>query len=228
MRMSSLRIAGAALGLTLAVTLAGCGSEKAEPKAGGTAAPKAHPTLASATQGDLALSGGWAVATQAATESATKGKAPAANTEHDAAHKDAHGSEHQDDAGHDDMAHGDRHGDHAADAGTMSAAYAVIKNTGSTDDALVSVRTAAAGTSELHLTETKADGSSGTMKQVAEVAVPAGGAATLKPGGHHVMLMQLHGPLVAGTTIEMEWTFRSGLTLRTTLPVIDRKNRPTS
>lgn len=226
MRISSLRIAGAALGLTLAVTLAGCGSEKAEPK---TAAPKAHPTLASATQGDLALSGGWAVATQAATQAA-EGKTPAASTEHDAAHQDAH------DAGHDDQAHGDKaHGDehgghdsHGADAGAMSAAYAVIKNTGSTDDALVSVRTAAAGTSELHLTETKADGSSGTMKQVAEVAVPAGGAATLKPGGHHVMLMQLHGPLVAGTTIEMEWTFRSGLTLRTTLPVIDRKNRPTS
>lgn len=215
MRISSLRIAGAALGLTLAVTLAGCGSDEAEPKTGGTAAPKTHPTLASATQGDLALSGGWAVATQAATQGATDGKTPAASGEHDTAHGADHGS------------HG-AHGDHGADAGAMSAAYAVIKNTGSTDDALVSVRTAAAGTSELHLTETKADGSSGTMKQVAEVAVPAGGAATLKPGGHHVMLMQLHGPLVAGTTIEMEWTFRSGLTLHTTLPVIDRKNRPTS
>jgi copper(I)-binding protein len=46
-----------------------------------------------------------------------------------------------------------------------------------------------------------------TMKPVAEIALPAGKAVELKPGGYHVMLMKLAKPLTKGQTFDLELTF---------------------
>lgn len=107
-----------------------------------------------------------------------------------------------------------------------STAYATLTDTGTTDDALVSVSTTAAGQATLHNTVTSANGSAGTMVAVPSVPVPAGGRVTLRPGHYHVMLTGLTTSLTAGTRISMTWTFRSGAHITTTFPVIDAADRP--
>ena len=107
----------------------------------------------------------------------------------------------------------------------MSAAYAVIENTGADDDDLVSVATPAAGDAQLHTTVENSAGA-GTMKHVDAIAVPAHGSATLRMGGYHVMLMNLAGPLREGDRVTMTWTFGSGSSITTSLPVIAREHRP--
>ena len=74
------------------------------------------------------------------------------------------------------------------------------------DDRLVSVSTPAAGMAMIHQMSTE-----GGMMQMSEMEhglpLPAGRAVTLAPGGTHLMLMQLTGPLVAGTSVPLTLTF---------------------
>jgi copper(I)-binding protein len=46
-----------------------------------------------------------------------------------------------------------------------------------------------------------------TMKQVSSITIPAGGSVSLKPGGYHVMLIDLKKPIVAGDEIDLTLTF---------------------
>ncbi len=46
-----------------------------------------------------------------------------------------------------------------------------------------------------------------TMREVDRIPVPAGETVALKPGGYHVMLMELATPLEVGQTIEVTLTF---------------------
>ena len=75
-------------------------------------------------------------------------------------------------------------------------------------------------------TTTSADGTSGTMTDTSRIAVPAGGQATLQPGGDHVMLTALEQPLEAGTTVDLTFTFSSGTTLEAAFPVLSPEDRP--
>ena len=87
-----------------------------------------------------------------------------------------------------------------------AAGYMVIVG-GDAADALVGVTTAAAGMVEIHETTTDASGMSG-MHQVTRLDIPAGGRVELKPGGYHLMLMQVvEGAIEVGQTIELELTF---------------------
>ncbi len=61
---------------------------------------------------------------------------------------------------------------------------------------LMSVSTPAAGVAEIH--EMTMDGSTMKMRALPWLALPAGQAVALKPGGHHLMLMDLKAPLKAG------------------------------
>ncbi len=45
------------------------------------------------------------------------------------------------------------------------------------------------------------------MKAVPSIKVPAGGSVELKPGGYHIMLEQLKGPITAGQKIPLTLTF---------------------
>ena len=89
------------------------------------------------------------------------------------------------------------------------AAYLVIHNSGTTDDALIGITTPAAASVELHQTAPTASGEM-LMQPVASIPVPAGGSVELKPGGYHAMLIGLTAPLQAGTTVELLLTFQSG------------------
>ena len=70
-----------------------------------------------------------------------------------------------------------------------AAGYLVIENRGGEPVALVAVATEAAEQTEIHVMEYKDDRM--TMRRVSELQVPAGEEIALKPGGTHLMLMEL-------------------------------------
>lgn len=60
-----------------------------------------------------------------------------------------------------------------------------------------------------------------TMKEVEEIELPKGEAVELKPGGYHIMLMELVKPLEKGTEIEITLTFEKAGELKVSVPVLD-------
>lgn len=116
----------------------------------------------------------------------------------------------------------------------MGAAYMNI--TSPVEDALtdVSVDASVAGMAQIHET-VMAEGmtessemSTGTtaapamtMQEVDEIALPAGEAVSLAPGGYHIMLMKLVAPLKVGTEITVTLTFKNAGDVQVTVPVLD-------
>lgn len=104
---------------------------------------------------------------------------------------------------------------------TNGAAYFTVTNDGTVDDALVAAAAdpSVAATVELHETvaaDVPMGGDTSTtamgtammeMRPVDRIDVPAGDMAELKPGGYHVMLLDLAEPLVVGETLELTLTF---------------------
>ena len=87
--------------------------------------------------------------------------------------------------------------------------YMDIHNKGETEDRLIAVSTPLATKVEFHRS-TMEDGIH-RMEKVESIAVPAGGAVELAPGGYHVMLVGLKFMLMAEETIPVTFTFeRSG------------------
>jgi len=85
------------------------------------------------------------------------------------------------------------------------AVYMMLMNEGNSDDVLLSVETDVAETVELH--ETKMENDVMKMSPIANIPVPAGGSATLEPGGKHVMLINLKEELVSGQKIAVTLNF---------------------
>jgi hypothetical protein len=81
---------------------------------------------------------------------------------------------------------------------------------GDTADTLigVSVDSSVAGMAELH-ESTMGDDGMMAMSMVPSIPVPANGSVSLEPGGYHVMLMNLAGPLVAGEEFEITLQFEN-------------------
>lgn len=69
------------------------------------------------------------------------------------------------------------------------------------DAALVAASSPAAGIAEIH--EMRMDGSAMRMRQVDELALPAGKRVELNPGGYHIMLMDLRQQMRAGTKVPL-------------------------
>ncbi len=90
-------------------------------------------------------------------------------------------------------------------APTRGAAYMVIRNTGTEDDALVGASSDVAMTTEVH--ESYMEGDTMMMRRVERITVPASGEVVLEPGGYHVMFIDLKEPLQAGTTIDITLEF---------------------
>jgi copper(I)-binding protein len=108
----------------------------------------------------------------------------------------------------------------AADSG-MTAGFGVLVNDGAADATLVSATTDAAMMTELHETVTD-DAGAMVMREVEEgLTIPADGELTLEPGGNHLMMMQLTGPLQAGAEVTFTLEFADGSTLDVTAPVKD-------
>jgi copper(I)-binding protein len=73
---------------------------------------------------------------------------------------------------------------------------------------LVQASSPVAGVVEIH--EMSMDGNVMRMRAVAGIDLPAGRTVELKPGGFHVMLMDLRQPLQPGDTVPVTLVFDSG------------------
>lgn len=82
---------------------------------------------------------------------------------------------------------------------TQKATGLFVQLTSPTGGRLVSASSPVAGVVEIH--EMAMDGNVMKMRAVSGVDLPAGKAVELKPGGFHVMLMDLKQPLKEGETV---------------------------
>ena len=88
-----------------------------------------------------------------------------------------------------------------------AAGYMTIANPGGAADALVSVSSPIATSVEIHETTPDASGMM-AMRPVDSIDIPAGGSATLEPGGYHLMLMGVTQMPAVGETVELTLTFQ--------------------
>jgi copper(I)-binding protein len=65
------------------------------------------------------------------------------------------------------------------------------------------------------------EGDSMEMQEVERIAIRAGTPTELKPGGYHVMLMNLVKPLELGTEISITLTFARAGDVVITVPVLE-------
>lgn len=88
----------------------------------------------------------------------------------------------------------------------QKATGAFMRLTASSASRLVRAESAAAGVTEIH--EMKMEGDVMKMRAVAGLDLPAGQAVELKPGGYHIMLMDLKAPLAQGTQVPLTLVFQ--------------------
>ncbi|MBA2672656.1 copper chaperone PCu(A)C [Ramlibacter sp.] len=72
---------------------------------------------------------------------------------------------------------------------------------------LVGASSPAAGIAEVH--EMKMDGDVMRMRPAGSIALAPGKVLELKPGGYHLMLMELKAPLKPGTTVPVSLLFKT-------------------
>ncbi len=98
---------------------------------------------------------------------------------------------------------------------------AFMKITAKQGTQLVGVSSPAAGVAEVH--EMKMDNDVMKMRAIPALDLPAGKAVELKPGGYHVMLMDLKQPLLKDTKVPVTLMFKDAkgvqIKLELNLPV---------
>jgi copper(I)-binding protein len=99
----------------------------------------------------------------------------------------------------------------------VGGAFLELKAAPGAGDRLVSVSSPVAGTVEIH--EHINEGGIMKMRRVDGLAVPGGASVTLKPGGYHLMLMDLKQPLKQGDKVGLTLTFEKAGTLAVEGPV---------
>jgi copper(I)-binding protein len=98
----------------------------------------------------------------------------------------------------------------------VAGGFMKIENKGSADQ-LVSASSPVA--SEVQLHEMAMEGNVMRMRQVKEIPVPAGGAVELKPGGLHLMFINIKAPLTAGETVPVKLKFAKAGEVEVKMPV---------
>lgn len=90
---------------------------------------------------------------------------------------------------------------------SVGAAYVTLMSPAG--DTLLSASSPAAARVEVH--EMRMDGSVMRMRELSGgMALPPGQAVTLQPGGLHIMMIGLKGPLKPGDTVPLHLVFQSG------------------
>ncbi len=87
----------------------------------------------------------------------------------------------------------------------VAAGYMVLRNKGSTPDRLLGATTPAARKVETHVTVR--DGDIMRMREVKGYEVPAGGTFELKPGGPHLMFVDVRRPFREGESVPVTLRF---------------------
>lgn len=95
---------------------------------------------------------------------------------------------------------------------SVAAGYFVLKNTGAAGDRLVSATAPFAGRVEIHEMAVK-DGVMTMRPLPAGLEIPAGATVALKPGGYHLMFLDLKTPLKEGTKVDGTLTFEKAGTV---------------
>jgi copper(I)-binding protein len=98
----------------------------------------------------------------------------------------------------------------------VAGGFLKIENKGAADQ-LISASSPAAGEVQLH--EMAMDGNVMRMRQVKDIALPANGAVELKPGGLHLMFMNIKAPLTAGEAVPVKLKFAKAGEVEVKLPV---------
>ena len=83
--------------------------------------------------------------------------------------------------------------------------------------ALIAVESSVAGKCELH--QMSMDGGVMKMRAVAKIELPANQTVSLKPGGFHIMLMDIKRELKAGERVPLKFTLQDRHGAKTTLDV---------
>ncbi len=95
----------------------------------------------------------------------------------------------------------------------QKATGAFMKITATQATQLVAVATPVAGVAEVH--EMKMEGGVMKMRAMPALDLPAGQAVELKPGGYHLMLMDLKAPLAKDSSVALTLTFRDAKGIET-------------
>lgn len=103
--------------------------------------------------------------------------------------------------------------------GRVTAAYMTIQNAGTAEDVLRSAQSPKAARVEIHETTMTDDGIMKMRPLENGLTIPAGGSASLKPGGAHVMVMGLDGELAKGGTLPLTLEFEMAGPIEISVPV---------
>jgi copper(I)-binding protein len=93
---------------------------------------------------------------------------------------------------------------------TMTGLFGTLRNTSDRDITVTGATSPAAGLVELHETVKNDTGAMQMQPKDDGFTVPAGGTHVLEPGGDHIMLMRLTGPLANGTTTTLTLVTTAG------------------
>lgn len=99
----------------------------------------------------------------------------------------------------------------------VAGGFMKIDNKGNAQDQLLSASSPLAGEVQLH--EMAMEGNVMKMRQVTDIVVPANGSVELKPGGFHLMFVNLKGPFVAGETVPVKLKFAKAGDVEVKFPV---------
>jgi copper(I)-binding protein len=99
----------------------------------------------------------------------------------------------------------------------VGGAYLVIRNKGGAGDRLVGVSSPASARVEIH--EMAMDKDVMRMREVKGIDVPARKSVELKPGGYHLMLIELKAPLKAGDKVPVTLRFEKAGEVKAELAV---------
>jgi copper(I)-binding protein len=84
--------------------------------------------------------------------------------------------------------------------------FLTITNKGTTPDRLVAVRSAVSDKAEIH--EMKMEGNVMRMRELAKgLEIPPGATVELKPGGYHIMFMELKAPMAKDAKVPVTLVF---------------------
>ncbi len=99
----------------------------------------------------------------------------------------------------------------------IAAGYMTLRNASKTPDKLVAASSPAAQKVETHVTVK--DGDIYRMREVKGYDIPAGGTFELKPGGAHLMLVNVTAPLKEGDKVPLTLRFERAGEVKTELHV---------
>lgn len=108
----------------------------------------------------------------------------------------------------------------------VAAGYLTVTNGGSAPDRLVAATGAIAGKTEIHEMSVDAAGVMTMRPLTAGVDIPAGATVELKPGGMHIMFMDLTGAVKAGEMFKGTLTFEKAGTVDIEFKVEDKGKQP--